>query len=407
MSAYDLNFRHLLAISAIAARGSVSRAAQDSYLSQPALTQALANLESNLGLRLFDRHSQGMTPTAAGQELVDRIDRAAVELSRGFDAVRPDGARRQGYGEVLVRQTSFVHLRAIIAAVEAGNFVLATRFTGVSTPAIHRAVRDFERLSGVSLFERRGRTVIPTAKARRFVTAAHRAVAEVDAALSNLAKMRGSGARRVAIGAMPLARAELVPQAVAAFHREHPDASVLIADGSYVDLMSRLLTGELDLLIGALRTPPPSPEVLQRRLYMDSLAVVASARHPLAGRASLDAAALAAFPWIMAPKATPLRTVWETMFVSAGMAVPDVSIECSSILAIHGLLLEGDWLTLLSPRQVRRETAANRLVLLDAPPVGSPREIGITVRAGWKPSGIQAAFLERLEQEASAEQLES
>lgn len=397
MSPYDLNLRHLLAVRAIARLGGVSHACAAVHLSQPALTQALVKLERAIGQRLFDRRPNGMTPTPAGLELVDRVDRAARELIAGFAALPVQSGRADP--EALLRQTSLTHLRAVIAAVDSGNFVLATRATGLSSPAIHRAVRDFERLTGASLFERHGRTVRPTRAARAMVAAAHRAIAEIEAALADLGALSPGGGR-VAIGAMPLARAVLAPQAVAAFLHEFPAATVTIVDGAYAELMARLLGGDVDLLIGALRTPNPSPEVVQQPLYDDQLAVIARAGHPLAGR-RLQPGDLVAYPWIMAPRGTPMRSVWEQVFRGADLAQPAVSVECSSVLAIHGLLMEGEWLTLLSPAQVSREVAAGRLVVLDIAVTGGARTIGTTVRAGWRPSVLQARFLKHLAAKAS------
>lgn len=396
MSPYDLNFRHLLAVSAIAQLGSVSRAAGEVHLSQPALTQALVKLEQQFGHRLFDRRPDGMSPTAAGAEVVERIDRAANELARAFELEPTEAsARLAPDSRAMLRRVSFTQLRAVIAAVDSGNFVLATRATGISAPSIHRAVRDLERLAGVALFERRGRSVAPTAHARRFVSAARRAVAEIEAAVADLGALRGESGGRVAVGAMPLARARLIPEAVAAFHRAEPGATVAIVDGAYSELLSRLLAGELDVLVGALRQPHPSPEVMQTPLYVDQLAVVSRRGHPLT-KGRVDAASLAGFPWIMAPRSTPMRAVWEDLFRREGVAAPAVAVECSSILAIHGLLVESDWLTLLSPEQVSREVEAGRLALIGPPLAGGERTIGMTTRAGWKPSAVQALFLQYL-----------
>ena len=87
MTPYDLNLRHLLAVREIARLGGVSHASAAIHLSQPALTQALVKLERGLGQRLFDRRPNGMTPTAAGLDLVDRVNRAVRELTAGFDAL--------------------------------------------------------------------------------------------------------------------------------------------------------------------------------------------------------------------------------------------------------------------------------------------------------------------------------
>ena len=62
---WNLNLRHLRALSATTRLGSISAAAQSVAISQPAITQALAKLEADLGHTFFERRSDGMKPTEA------------------------------------------------------------------------------------------------------------------------------------------------------------------------------------------------------------------------------------------------------------------------------------------------------------------------------------------------------
>lgn len=402
VSPFDLNFRHLMALIAIRDLGSLSRAAEAVHLSQPALTQAVVKLEGLFQHRLFDRRRDGITPTAIGLELIDRVERAAQELATAFEEARPSSAaRRPVDGRAMLLRVSFTHLRAVIAAVQSGNFILANRATGISASAIHRAVRDFEQLSGIILFERRGRSVGPTPAARHITAAARRAVAEIEAVMADLDLQRGQVGGKISVGAMPLVRAKLIPEAVSDFHASQPGTTITIIDGPYNELFARLTAGEVDMIVGALRTPNPSPEIVQTPLYKDQFVVVARAGHPLAQTPDFDLAALTRYPWIMPERPSPKRVSWETMFVEAGLNPPNVAVECSSILAIHGLLSEADWLTLLSPDQISREVASGRLTTLGGPMYGGASMIGVTTRAGWRPSALQAEFIRHVEARAA------
>ncbi len=62
--------RHLQLLAALADAGSVQRAATAVGMSQPAATQALADLEELLGASLFERHNRGVRPTALGDVVV-------------------------------------------------------------------------------------------------------------------------------------------------------------------------------------------------------------------------------------------------------------------------------------------------------------------------------------------------
>ena len=57
----------------IADTGSFSQAARNLYLSQPNLSYAVRQLEQELGVKLFDRHSGGASVTPEGQEIIERF----------------------------------------------------------------------------------------------------------------------------------------------------------------------------------------------------------------------------------------------------------------------------------------------------------------------------------------------
>src|SRR6202022_1141105 len=68
----DVDTRLLRYFAAVAAEGNLTRAAERLFVSQPALTKQIKQLESQLGVRLFTRSRAGMTLTAAGQVLAGR-----------------------------------------------------------------------------------------------------------------------------------------------------------------------------------------------------------------------------------------------------------------------------------------------------------------------------------------------
>ncbi|POZ61726.1 LysR family transcriptional regulator [Chromobacterium alticapitis] len=98
MSALEL--RHLKSLLALAETGSVSQAAQRVYLTQSALSHQLKQLEAAYGLTLFERKTQPLRFTPAGERLLA----LARELTAKVAAAERDLARiRQGEaGEIRV-----------------------------------------------------------------------------------------------------------------------------------------------------------------------------------------------------------------------------------------------------------------------------------------------------------------
>ena len=66
-----MKFTHLAAFDAAAPAGSVTAAAEQLHVSQPALTREIRELEERLGVALFDRLPRGMQLTEAGQMLAE------------------------------------------------------------------------------------------------------------------------------------------------------------------------------------------------------------------------------------------------------------------------------------------------------------------------------------------------
>jgi predicted ATPase/DNA-binding transcriptional LysR family regulator len=77
----------LRAFAAIARRGSLSRAAEELYVSQPAVSKHLASLEAQLGVRLVTRGREGAALTGAGQVLADYVLRAEALLANAARAL--------------------------------------------------------------------------------------------------------------------------------------------------------------------------------------------------------------------------------------------------------------------------------------------------------------------------------
>ncbi len=365
------NIRHYAALAATVRHGSLSRAARAVNLSQPALTQAITGLEASLGVTLFQRGPQGMTPTEPALLLAPRAE----------EAIRYIGSPR----------VTGTQLRAFLAVVRAGSYAAAAEATGISPASLHRAVADLSVALGQRLIDRRGRSLALTPAGERRARGFGLAMAELRSGLAEVAALQGKSGGRIAVGAMPLSRARWLPEVIARFVADWPGVDVVVHEGSHAELAGPLRHGEIDLMLGALREVTLVDDLAQEAVFEDCPVLVMRAGHPLLDSPDL-ADAMFAYPWFLPGRETPLRRYWEHMVQALGRAVPHVGIECGSTMMIRQLLLAGDGLTLLSPDQVSLELKAGVLAALPTP-VPVARTIGITTRAGWRPTPTQAGFL--------------
>jgi DNA-binding transcriptional LysR family regulator len=100
-------------------RGSVTAAARDLGVSQPAVTKHLRNLERHIGARLVERSSRIVRPTAFGQSLYQASRSALTTIDAALEGVRRDMGEIEG----LLR----VHAPTCIGAKHMNGIVLAFR----------------------------------------------------------------------------------------------------------------------------------------------------------------------------------------------------------------------------------------------------------------------------------------
>jgi DNA-binding transcriptional LysR family regulator len=83
-----MDLRSLEYFRAVAEQGSVSAAALDQSISQPALSRHIAGLERSLGVRLFQRTPHGMVLTAAGDKLVGFVSDILARVTRAEEVIK-------------------------------------------------------------------------------------------------------------------------------------------------------------------------------------------------------------------------------------------------------------------------------------------------------------------------------
>ena len=118
MNAFDLNFRQLKAFVTVAQLNSFTRAAHLLHLSQPALTKQVRQLETSLGIRLFDRDTRTVALTRIGKELRPVIS----QLLREFEGVVFNTRELAEKGRGIIRVASLPSLCSTLLPTALARF---------------------------------------------------------------------------------------------------------------------------------------------------------------------------------------------------------------------------------------------------------------------------------------------
>jgi LysR family transcriptional regulator of gallate degradation len=380
---------------AVATYGSAARAAAVIAKSATAITRNIQLLETTLGMPLFERHTRGMVPTPAGRVIVARATRAFDQLELGARELReaggtPDERARDTRPSRLARLVNERLMFVLIAIAETGSASQAGERLRLSQPAVSQFIRDLEHLAGAALVERTSRGMRLTEPGEILLRRIKLTLMELRVAEEEIASIHGVLHGRVTVASLPYSSVDLVPQAVTQSLSLHTQLKVTVIDGIYDSLINELRNAEVDIIVGTLR-PTAFDDVEQEPLFEDTLAVVCRAGHPYTRMEHLELRDVMAASWVVPLPSTVTRTSFENVFRADGLEPPPGRLEVHNPMAVRSILVNSDYLALLSVRQVRSELAAGKLAVLPITLKNSQRTIGLTLRrSGSLSPGLKA-----------------
>ncbi|MFD0676528.1 MULTISPECIES: LysR family transcriptional regulator [unclassified Paenibacillus] len=114
--------------------GSLSKAAEELFITQPAVTHSIKQLESKLGGQLFIRTSKGVNLTAEGEVLFKYIEQAYHFISNGERKIAEmhqlvEGEIKIGAGDTLCRHYLLPHLQSYHEAYPSIKIQVTNRTT--------------------------------------------------------------------------------------------------------------------------------------------------------------------------------------------------------------------------------------------------------------------------------------
>jgi LysR family transcriptional regulator of gallate degradation len=401
MIAADLpSLRHLRMFEAVARLESLSRAAAEVNRSQPAVTQALGNLEKALGATLLERRHSGSYLTQCGsilylrtQRLISQIRQALLEPQVGTPFLD------KGRLSSLERKITSTHVRSLVAMAEGSSIETAARAIDVTPRSLCRSVRDLERLLGRPLTHHTAHGLATTLAGAELARRLKLAMREIEHARDEIGTVCGQAETRISIGAIPQCSMYILSAAVDDLLRQYPSSQVMIADGPYDTLLNDLRTGRIDFLFGILRRPDWVRDVHQEPLFSDPYSIIVRDGHPLTRKRGLRLEDLAIYDWILPRPGSPRRRAFEWMF-SAMPQPPTSRVETSAFDVQVSLIAASDRMTLMSTQEARRASAGGSIVILPFEPEVARMLDGVTTRADWHPTSVQLRFLELLRQHA-------
>lgn len=275
-----------------------------------------------------------------------------------------------------------------------GHVGRAAETTGVTQPAVSKAIRRLEDAVGVALFERGAHGARLTAEGRLFLESARRFDTEFAELARSASELRAQHAGLLRVGLTHAVSDGPAVRVLSQMVRQRPGLRLKVVIGKSDAINEAVEKAELDVAVVP-SYAGISFSCKQLAISEDTLRVAARSGDPLARRATLALADLADCAWAMPSRQSAARRLVAQIFEQAGMPVPRVTLEVDSMSeAAMGLIASTDLVGLVPAAAMR--AWQGRVEALPLPMLELRRTLVLLARprAAWSP--LMTAFRDLL-----------
>jgi DNA-binding transcriptional LysR family regulator len=239
------------------------------------------------------------------------------------------------------------HIEAFRAVMLTGSVVGAARLMSVTQPGVSRTISLMELRIGYSLFERRGRRLVPTPEA----DALYREIEHLYGSIERIGQVaqdirfQRAGALRIAT--LPALAQWLVPRGITRFLSSRPKVTVFVQSLPSRQIAELISTRQFD--VGVVELPVSRPAIeIEPFDPVPSMAVM-PASHRLASKTKISLKDLDGERMVLLSQHSYVRYQIDDAFSTLGVApnvvleTPSSSIACALVAAGAGVTLVSKW----------------------------------------------------------------
>lgn len=284
------------------------------------------------------------------------------------------------------------HLACFLEVARFRSVVRAAEALHISQPAATKTVQDLEDILGAPLFDRARRKLQLTAFGEVFYRYAATAIAALRQGID--AARTGAESALVRIGALPTVSARILPEAVQTFTTQQPGVHTRIVTGPNDYLLTRLRTGDVDLVIGRMAEPEAMLGLAFEHLYSERVAMVVRPGHPLLGHPDFTLKSIEPYQLLMPTPGSVIRPLVERLLRAHGLTALRDEVETISDAFGRSYVRQTDAVWIISEGVVARDVADGQLALLPVDTTETQGPVGFTTRADAAPGFAAQALMQ-------------
>jgi len=267
------------------------------------------------------------------------------------------------------------HLRVFVSVFQYKSFSKASKKLRLTQPTVSAHIRALEEEYNCKLFDRLGRTIIPTKEAEVLYQYATEIIEKTDVISDAMSRFKKKVAGTLVLGASTIPGTYLLPSIMTAFQKKYPAVSfqILIEDSKkIVDSLSKH-----ELIMGIVGAKLGNEEIEYMSFFDDELIVVSAPSFIKSNKITLKE--LINLPIVLREEGSGTRKITEQILTDSGIAYHRMSIAgiIGSTDAVKQAVKAGMGVSILSRLSVSDELKYKTLKKIKITDVSMRRKIYI------------------------------
>ncbi len=296
----------------------------------------------------------------------------------------------------------FRKLEAFCKVYELKSFSKAGLELQLSQPTISAHVANLEDELGVPLFDRLGRTVLPTQAGEVLYRGARQVFQQVGRINSEIGLLRDMVVGDLLLGGSTIPANYILPRLLQSFLALYPSLRVHMTIGDTDAIIRQVGQGRLEL--GIVGSQPEQQGIAAYPLQRDELVLVCAPSVRVGRPEPKDLRDLRPWPWILRERGSGTRRAMEAVLKGVGIAIGDltVSLWVESTEAAIQCARAGLGLSVVSRLAAQPYLDRGELVCLDIMPQRMERSFYLIQRQGRELLPAASLFIEHVRNSSKA-----
>jgi DNA-binding transcriptional LysR family regulator len=252
-------------------------------------------------------------------------------------------------------------LRAFYYVAKHDSYTIAAQKLFITQPAVTAQIKLFENFYGITLFNRKGRSLFLSHVGKLLFEKAEKIFALENDIETMLTQIKEMDRGLLAIGCTKAYAKHIMPSIISVFHRAYPNIRIILEEGSSMAMINSLREFKNEIIVVA-QMDIKDPGIQFIPFSQEEIVVIMAMGHPLSRKKEITFHDIEKEPIILKGTGSGTRKKVAELY-SSNKVVPNVFMESNNTEFIINLVERGEGISFLVKPSIEQKVNEKKIVM--------------------------------------------